>query len=341
MVISNYATRQKLANYLEKGILPKDLQDHRKGEYLEDFCLFCGLEHDNIVFTKSSYGGTGLDVHICEECFNVLETKNIGYQKMLNFHTESNRLNNLKAYQKTKTIATDKYSFTKGGENEGKCIFCTEKCIGVPWTLELPVEDNQYYYGGDTSVCDRCYEWLISNNVTLQADAFTDKCPNCEKQYGVSVQVWQIRETLNSLGAHICPHCYYETHKPLSNVVEYINCEVCDISIVHEKTLYVSKNTPTIFKKYCGKCVLASYRREEEIIIKHTINNVYLNIDLHAYEYRILYYSTENKEMQLILEHKCSNSTPPFLMAHQASTMVYKLLEENKIPRQPQQGLLF
>ena len=40
MVISNYATRQKLANYLEKGILPKDLQDHRKGEYLEDFCLF-------------------------------------------------------------------------------------------------------------------------------------------------------------------------------------------------------------------------------------------------------------------------------------------------------------
>ena len=103
----------------------------------------------------------------------------------------------------------------------------------------------------------------------------------------------------------------------------------------------IKKNTPTIFKKYCGKCVLASYRREEEIIIKHIINNVYLNIDLHAYEYRILYYSTENKEMQLILEHKCSNSTPPFLMAHQASTMVYKLLEENKIPRQPQQGLLF
>lgn len=335
----------RLEQYIQDHKIPDDIVDYFPDGDMAQFCVFCGMEHNNIPFTHSDES-LEQNTFKCSDCSRILDENLIGGQKEMHFMTYKEKLLNLNAYRSGGILTIDKLQYLPGGKMDGHCIFCDTAYIGVPWMLNLVVGDSLYFYGGEVAVCDSCYNWTVNQHVSLDnhESGFIDKCHTCRTLYSVTEELWKERDLLNTLSKHECSQCFYSRDiKPGDSIIESIECDVCGKSLRNDLT-HVFENPCNIFSPriYCPDCSLASFDKYNEVIIKHTEKDVYININLVTSEYAILYLNRKIGEMQVIASIENVYKNPKAeMLAYLASTRIHELLKEGKIPRQDKQGLIF
>lgn len=324
----------RLEKYLQDNIVPEDIYRYFPDGPDAMFCVFCGMEHDNMPFT-SSENGPEQNTFKCLDCHNAIENHLIRGQIELNFDVEKKRLQNLRDYSQLFYLPADKFDYLPGVKKSECCIFCAEKPIGVPWDLAIPSGDSLCSYGGIAKVCDRCNNWLLSNNTTLTNHiTYTDICTNCDNVYPLANHEYQSRQTLHTIGKHACPACFYKKYPGYGYLLERPNCEVCNIELINDLTHF--KDNPIHQYKpriYCGVCALASHDPRNEVIIKHPIDNIYINVSTNAKGYAIYKIDKNRHKAQIIaIVDDISKDHPPEVLAYKASKRVYELLKEGIIP---------
>lgn len=332
----------RLEKYLHDNKVPDDIDQYFPDGPDSMFCVFCGLEHDNIPFTHSE-DSIEQNTFKCTECSNIIENHLTRGQIQIDFMAEKNRLQNLKDYSELFYLPTAKFDYLDGSARAGRCMFCDEKPIGVPWTLEIPCGESLHSYGGIVNVCDRCNDWLLDKNTTLNHHiSYTDDCPECDSVYPLTNSEYNVRCTLHTLKKHACPTCFYQIHPNGCRLIREETCEVCSTEIINDLTQVVDNPVDSCTPKiYCNVCSLASHNPEQEVIIKHTIPNVYINISTDNKGYAIYKVDTRRRKANVILSvDNISKNHSPEDIAYRASRRAYELLKDGLLSQQNRQTKL-
>lgn len=324
----------RLEKYLQDNVIPVDIDRYFPDGPDAMFCVFCGMEHDSMPFTSSD-NGPEQNTFKCLDCHNAIENHLVRGQIELNFNVEKKRLQNLRDYSKLFFLPVDKFDYLEGGKKSDCCIFCENKPIGVPWDLEIPSGDSLHSYGGIVKVCDRCNDYLLSHNTTLTNHiGYTDTCTNCSNRYPIANHEYNSRCTLHTKGKHACPACFYKKYPGYRNLIDRPNCEVCGTELINDLTQFTDNPIEQYKPKiYCRICALSSHDPKNEVIIKHPIQDIYINVSTNGRGYAIYkVYKNKNEAQIISTVDDISKDHPPEVLAYKASKRVYELLKEGIIP---------
>lgn len=330
----------KLEAWINKQEVPNGIENYSRDGELSDFCPLCDLEHDKIPFSSSANElEQNTRTFICKECSNAIQNSLVKGSIELDFSKERDKRANLLDYIANKNIPENKFLYLRDGGKYKDCIFCDSPIIGVGWPMELPAGESLTVYGGEVQVCDKCYDYLTSRNITLSHHIKnTDKCYDCNHEYPIMLHEFEMRSKLNNLGRHLCPECFYNKKEVIwgASLQRAINCEVChkelrdDLTLVHMNPCYL--HLPKI---YCEICSLVSHDPDNEIIIKHILPNVYIVLDPIKPAYFIYQIIQKNrlvKEPQIVVyRDDFEKNTPLDKIAYLASERAHELGEIGKI----------
>lgn len=338
----------RLTDWIQYQKLPEDILEYTQGNALSEFCPLCEFVHDNIPFThweNDDTAETKDNTFICKECSVSLSEHLVRTGQIeIDYDQTSSRMKNLEAYIKNGTLPNNKYDFLSYGTKKQQCIFCEKKIIGVPWPLELPSGEDLYHYGGIVSVCDICYEWLISQNLgtSIHLNSNYDKCSRCKNVYPLVMGEYNQRKYLGSVGKHCCPQCFNEITKSNNYPIANLECDACGDDIRYDYTWLVDNPGDQFLpKRYCINCALVSHDPKNEIIIKHQEKGYYIFILNKRSGYLIFKVNSNTRRADLIETFNDVNIRyKTHELAEKASKRIYTLLKKENSNVGKQQELI-